>query len=214
MISQGEVRGLCIELDLTLPDDHPCQLTSVCDCASSVHRKKMNGDCVVLVQGLPEESEDLRAECASNSIHEQCFHSIFEEYNCPALIVDVSGPRIRLQAHPADRETLKDIVTELSRLGNVAVIRIADLCSTDDVCDLRTVNCSQLTTKERETLTQAVDAGYYDRPRGADLEALADEFDVSKKTVSQRLRSAERKIVLDLLDDPQKCLSSPAPASQ
>lgn len=57
-----------------------------------------------------------------------------------------------------------------------------------------TVDTSVLTDIQRETLVRAVEAGYYATPRAVSLDSLAEEFDVSKSAVSQRLRKAEATI--------------------
>ena len=57
-----------------------------------------------------------------------------------------------------------------------------------------TVDTSVLTDVQRETLIRAVEAGYYATPRAVSLDSLAQEFDVSKSAVSQRLRKAEATI--------------------
>ena len=55
--------------------------------------------------------------------------------------------------------------------------------------------CRSLTGTERETLRHASNRGYYETPRAATLDDLADEFDVSKTAVSMNLRRGERKIL-------------------
>lgn len=66
----------------------------------------------------------------------------------------------------------------------------------------------KLSTVERETLTTAVEKGYFRRPRNADLGTLAEEFDVSKTAVSKNLRRTQRKILdqvvdaIDAVEDP------------
>lgn len=52
-----------------------------------------------------------------------------------------------------------------------------------------------LTDKQRETLALALREGYYERPRETDLSNLADRLDISKSAVSQRLRTAEIKLI-------------------
>jgi predicted DNA binding protein len=64
--------------------------------------------------------------------------------------------------------------------------------------------CRDLSDTERRTLEAAVDGGYFDRPREADLGALAEEFDVSKPAVSSNLRRGQERVlsrVVDALDD-------------
>lgn len=64
--------------------------------------------------------------------------------------------------------------------------------------------CRDLSETERETLEEAVAAGYFKSPRDATLGSLAEAFDVSKPAVSENLRRGERKMirrVIDALED-------------
>ncbi|AGB32040.1 bacterio-opsin activator HTH domain-containing protein [Natrinema pellirubrum DSM 15624] len=86
----------------------------------------------------------------------------------------------------------------------------------DDVVDARTVDdrttdqqgrpeslqldVRELTPKQWEALELAGKRGYFDRPRGVDLETLADELAISKSAVSQRLRAAESTLIRAVLD--------------
>lgn len=64
-----------------------------------------------------------------------------------------------------------------------------------------TVDTDVLTDVQRETLVHAVEEGYYATPRLVDLDCLAEEFDVSKSAISQRLRKAEAAIVRHVVSD-------------
>ena len=55
--------------------------------------------------------------------------------------------------------------------------------------------CRDLSDTERETLEEAVSAGYFESPRDATLASLAEEFGVSKPAVSENLRRGERKMI-------------------
>lgn len=57
------------------------------------------------------------------------------------------------------------------------------------------IDLGLLTAKQREALVLALDEGYYERPRDADLATLADRLGITKSAVSQRLRTAELKLV-------------------
>ncbi len=64
--------------------------------------------------------------------------------------------------------------------------------------------CRSLSEVERQTLSVAAQKGYFDQPRGATLQMLANEFDVSDTAVSKNVRRAERKIlkrVVDAIDE-------------
>ncbi|MFP9190384.1 helix-turn-helix domain-containing protein [Natronosalvus vescus] len=58
-----------------------------------------------------------------------------------------------------------------------------------------------LTPTERETVTRAVTAGYYDVPRSMTLGDLADTLEVSDAAVSKTLRRAESKLLSASLAD-------------
>lgn len=57
------------------------------------------------------------------------------------------------------------------------------------------IDLDVLTDKQRETLELALRMGYYERPRDANLTDLSDELGISKSAVSQRLRTAEIKLI-------------------
>ncbi len=56
-----------------------------------------------------------------------------------------------------------------------------------------------LTTLQRETLSLAVENGYYSLPRRVSTRELADEFDVSDQAITERLRRAIETLVTNTL---------------
>jgi hypothetical protein len=52
-----------------------------------------------------------------------------------------------------------------------------------------------LTDDQRRTVAAAFAAGYFEDPRGTTLEGLAEEFDISPRAVSKRLRGGLRNLV-------------------
>jgi len=56
-----------------------------------------------------------------------------------------------------------------------------------------------LTERQQEVFRTAVEQGYYELPRGATHEDLANELDCSPSTVDQHLRKAESRVVAGLL---------------
>ncbi|ELZ02888.1 HTH DNA-binding protein [Natrialba chahannaoensis JCM 10990] len=57
----------------------------------------------------------------------------------------------------------------------------------------------ELTARQRDVLTLAVDSGYYDLPRETTTAELAAELDVSRRTAEDHLRRAERKLITSLV---------------
>jgi predicted DNA binding protein len=56
-----------------------------------------------------------------------------------------------------------------------------------------------LTTAQRETLSYAVEKGYYSLPRRSSTQDLAAEFDISDQAVTERLRRAIHTLVTNTL---------------
>lgn len=97
------------------------------------------------------------------------------------------------------RTDLLDMMNTLDEADiNVQTDNISRL-SLDNTRSAR-VNFDNLTEKQRNTLEIALEMGYYERPRKADLTDLSDQIDISKSAVSQRLRTAEAKLIKDAFD--------------
>lgn len=61
-----------------------------------------------------------------------------------------------------------------------------------------------VTPIQRETLTHAVESGYYSLPRGITTQELAEQFDISDQAVTERLRRGISTLVANtLLVDPE-----------
>ncbi|WP_224332603.1 helix-turn-helix domain-containing protein [Haloprofundus halobius] len=58
-----------------------------------------------------------------------------------------------------------------------------------------------LTDAQRDVLTEAVDAGYFEVPRRCSLADLGDEFDVSGQAVSERLRRGLQTLLQNTVSD-------------
>ena len=103
-----------------------------------------------------------------------------------------------------DRErSAEDALSELDA-SNEFTVRGDDSIHIDDFFDiLQNVESlgamlralQNLTDRERETLEAAVEKGYFSTPRGATLDDVAEEFDISKMGASKNLRRSQRKVL-------------------
>lgn len=59
---------------------------------------------------------------------------------------------------------------------------------------------ADLTARQRETLRAAVETGYYEVPREATVEAVAEAVDLASSTVSEHLRKAEAAVMPSAVD--------------
>ena len=99
-----------------------------------------------------------------------------------------------------EREAVGELVSALRETG--AEVCLEELCARDaGYADRLGVEGCSITDKQREALELAVELGYYDDPRRADLQDLADRLGISRSAVSQRLNAAESKVVRSLVSD-------------
>jgi len=96
-----------------------------------------------------------------------------------------------------------DTLAELER-NNEFTVESRDSLDSEELFDLLEnaepalellEGCRDLSGVERETLLTAAREGYYEDPRGATLQTLADEFEISDTAISKNLRRGERKVV-------------------
>lgn len=112
----------------------------------------------------------------------------------------------------SDRDAIRLLATITRNEGyDFEIIAIAD--PRDSETDAVVIDLSSLTEKQREALKIAHDIGHYSGPRGGNLEIIADELNISKSAASQRLRSAEARIIQAILGPEERSsvsLSLPA----
>ncbi|WP_436934516.1 helix-turn-helix domain-containing protein [Halovenus marina] len=108
-----------------------------------------------------------------------------------------SGP-ISVHLEVSSHESLQRVLTLLSE--SPITVHIEAITS-PEFSEETTVefDLGSLTDKQRQTLRLALRTGYYERPRKTDLTELATELGISKSAVSQRLRTAEHKLIKQAL---------------
>jgi predicted DNA binding protein len=84
---------------------------------------------------------------------------------------------------------------ELVRAHIGKVVNMTFKRSTYDKKDLLSI----LTDKQREIMAAAYRYGYYDIPTGISSERLAEKVNISKPTLIEHLRKAERRILTEIL---------------
>jgi predicted DNA binding protein len=98
-----------------------------------------------------------------------------------------------------DHESLVSVLELVSDAG--VPVQTEQITRPDDSGEMTvSIDLGMLTAKQRETLALALEEGYYERPRDADLSTLADRLGITKSAVSQRLRTAEIKLVESALE--------------
>lgn len=134
-------------------------------------------------------SDGETSEYRSTSAREDCPCTVFSKHHCAAELTEIREGRLIFSITLPDRSELPSIVTALRETGaTVSVDRILTSSGAGE-------DPPVLTEKQREALTCAIESGYYERPRGATLDDLADELDITPSAVSQRLNAVNRRLI-------------------
>jgi predicted DNA binding protein len=95
-----------------------------------------------------------------------------------------------LVGHPADLQAVVDDLPE--------GVAVEDVRVSDHATGFERV----LTDRQREALTAAWEAGYFDQPRTADLGEVADRLGIGRGAASELLRRGERALVRSAVGRP------------
>lgn len=110
-----------------------------------------------------------------------------------------SGLPVRIVLELRNQDDLRMVLRNLN--DSEVEARTLDITQSTLTTDTAvTLDLDILTETQRKTLELALTEGYYDRPRKTDLSTLADKLDISKSAVSQRIRSAETKLIRSALE--------------
>lgn len=118
-------------------------------------------------------------------------------------VTEVTGRRIYVQVYLPDRQALSDVIDVLERTTAEFTVRRLQRVDRNGIggkSEEITFDLSSLTEKQRTTAIRAVEAGYYDNPRETSLKRLAEEMDISKSALSQRLKAVETKLLKGAFD--------------
>ncbi|SFC34778.1 hypothetical protein SAMN05444422_107128 [Halobiforma haloterrestris] len=133
-------------------------------------------------------------------VTDRCICPVFQRHDCITSIEGVDRDSLRVSLTTPNRTELERIVNDLRETG--ATVQLERITSSGPDADGRTTpdpDADGLTEKQREAVVAAVESGYYETPRRADLGDLADELGVSRSAVSQRLNTVESKLVNSLV---------------
>ncbi|WP_254536277.1 helix-turn-helix domain-containing protein [Halomarina litorea] len=89
------------------------------------------------------------------------------------------------------REDLRSMVADFRRIGSVTLGKLKRFDEPS----------STLTERQREVVEHAFDRGYFEWPRRANCDELAEDLGVSRATFLEHLRKAEAKLLAEALED-------------
>lgn len=144
------------------------------------------------------EDDDPETKYVSSEVTDWCVCETINRFEC---VFDVQGVRdgaLLISIIVRDRAVLNDIVDALRESGATVRLQRIGRREDDDGGTIE-LDVTSITSKQREAVELAVELGYYDQPRRADLTDLADRLGISKSAVSQRLNAAELTLVRELV---------------
>lgn len=105
---------------------------------------------------------------------------------------------VRMTVRLPDSDAARELLTYLGRSFPASAFTVECAAMTDSPPCVVVVD--NLTDRQLATLAVAVERGYYDKPKDAQLSEIAAEFDCSASAISQRLTGAERKLVRSFVE--------------
>jgi predicted DNA binding protein len=127
--------------------------------------------------------------------------TVLDRHGVPVLETTIRDGRLVVTFHATDLPTLRSVLDEFREsCPDIQVLRLLQSSSTPEESDLVTVDRSDLTERQREVLSAAYNAGYFDHPKGANAGEVAESLGIDRSTFSEHIAAAQRKLLSTLLD--------------
>lgn len=127
--------------------------------------------------------------------------AVLDRHGVPISETTIRDGRLLVTFHAADLPTLRSVLDAFREsCADMQVLRLLQSSSTPEETDLVTVDRSELTERQREVLTAAYEAGYFDHPKGANAGEVAESLGIDRSTFSEHVAAAQRKLLSTLLD--------------
>ncbi len=203
--SDGErVRhDLCVVFEIEVPPGGHCPMGEFSGDIEEVRQQLVNGECHTDTKVSTDECVCAPEQECTEVVHETrpigatCPCAVFGEFNCVPRLLDATGECIHVETYLPDRDRLGNLVSALREVTNglrLRQLKRIDTAQVERNRNTATLDLFDVTEKQREAVTKAVTAGYYSRPRETSLEELADDHDISRSALSQRLNAVESKL--------------------
>ncbi|MFB6132949.1 MAG: helix-turn-helix domain-containing protein [Halanaeroarchaeum sp.] len=191
---------LWIEIGTDVERDASCPLAGTTDPTTSGSVQLVGETCHLLLRSDHTGGETVRTY--TTPVTEDCVCLSFCHPGCVTEVLAVENGSLKIGAYAESRETLVEVMEDVrEKAAAVRLERLTTGDTTDEEKSPRpdTVDDVSLTEKQREAVQTAVEMGYYQTPRNASLDDLADRVGVSKSAFSQRLNAVETKLVTALV---------------
>lgn len=176
---------LDVRLSVTPHNDCVCPLKD-CDAESVQQSLSVTGDEAGHCRLVVDEGDGACYE--ETETNQFCPCPVFENYECVSELLEVQDDSLLFSVTIPDRSVLAPLIEGLRETyASVSVNRILTAGEEEEVAP-------DITEKQREAFLIAVEQGYYERPRGATLDDIAEELGITSSAVSQRLTAVKRRL--------------------
>lgn len=135
----------------------------------------------------------------SSEANQKCICPVFENNDCISEVRRVRSGSLVVVVTVQNRSELRQLIEDLRSVD--AMLSVDWLVNGGEDRSTTEIDVNSITTKQQEALETAIDEGYYETPRETDLKDLAEELGISESAASQRLNTAEMKLVKSFMNE-------------
>ncbi|WP_336002659.1 helix-turn-helix domain-containing protein [Halorientalis halophila] len=130
---------------------------------------------------------------------QNCACELVERHGCPVRDVSAEGGSVVLSFIAEDLAVLRDVVADLREREEGVTVRSLRRSGEDGSrSEPVFVDKGEFTPRQREVLRTAHEAGYFERPKGANAEEVAAALEVAPSTFAEHLAAAQTKLMAAL----------------
>ncbi len=124
-----------------------------------------------------------------------CVCELIEATGCPVESVEARDGTLTLTVHARSRERLRRVIAAAREAADRVSLNYVVTGGETTTADPVVVDRGRLTDRQREVVTTAYEAGYFEHPREANAETVASRLGVSSATFREHLATAQRKLL-------------------
>lgn len=194
--SRSEERELRIVLEIERSG--PCCMDDFANQVVDVDVRLDEETCNVDATVHDTETDTVRTMFFSENLCSYCPGKIFSKYDCLPRYRRIDEGSFLMETYASDTDTIADIVSEVRTISDNVSVKSIVPTDDSDGSEIEIVDLTEMTHKQRQALTYAKEAGYYDSEKKISLQDLADQMDVSTSALSQLLQRAESNVIRQL----------------
>ena len=191
-----ETHRLYAEFEITPAEEVTCPIDDLKGNVETINQQFVGGDCHTDTTVKTDGETDIVH--SKKPLDAMCHCPVFVEFDCLPQITEFGTESLIIETYLPDRERLTELIEALKETtAGVSLRRLTRIDNEGTDRSNRVVlELYDLTDKQRQAATNAVAAGYYENPRETTVGELAEQLDISKSAMSQRLNAVESKLAV------------------